>query len=549
MSTPLDPSRTSEPAPLPIARWLFLGGLLVVELLLLTLRFDSKSLDGLDIWWAELFGHAHVLPRVAIAVAAATFLFGGNRLRADLRQAASGEAYLAAWPFLLGHLAALAAFTAVTAYVLEGEARDSPWAAGWAVGWLVLAALTLALWLAAILPASRWLPLARRSAGPLVGGVCIGLAAWGVGCFTDKLWVPLSQSTFWVVVRLLGLVTSDCISDPNALIVGTSTFSVQIAPSCSGYEGIGLMWVFVGVYLWCYRSDLRFPTALVLLPAATAVIWLANAGRIAALVAVGTWVSKDAALGGFHSQAGWLAFNAVALGVVLVAHRVPWIHKQVEEAAPAAEAGKPDATAAYLAPLMVLIATMMVTSAFVSDFDWPYPLRVVLTGIVLWHYRRTYTGLGWGWSWVAAVLGVAVFVAWLLLEPVPSSKGGAAFSDSLRELPPGWGLLWLSFRVLGSVVTVPLAEELAFRGFLTRRLIASHFEEVPVGRFTWLSFLVSSALFGLLHGRWLAGTLAGMVYALALYRRGRVGDAVLAHAVTNALLAVYVLITGSWWLW
>jgi membrane protease YdiL (CAAX protease family) len=50
-------------------------------------------------------------------------------------------------------------------------------------------------------------------------------------------------------------------------------------------------------------------------------------------------------------------------------------------------------------------------------------------------------------------------------------------------------------------------------------------------------------------GRWLAGTLAGMLYAIALYRRGQLVDAVLAHGTTNALLAVYVLTTGSWSLW
>src|SRR5262249_2033474 len=72
---------------------------------------------------------------------------------------------------------------------------------------------------------------------------------------------------------------------------------------------------------------------------------------------------------------------------------------------------------------------------------------------------------------------------------------------------------------------------------------------VSLGQFTWLSFLASSAAFGALHGRWLAGTLAGMLYALAVYRRGQLADAVLAHATTNALLAAYVLATGSWGLW
>jgi membrane protease YdiL (CAAX protease family) len=47
----------------------------------------------------------------------------------------------------------------------------------------------------------------------------------------------------------------------------------------------------------------------------------------------------------------------------------------------------------------------------------------------------------------------------------------------------------------------------------------------------------------------MAGTLAGMLYALALYRRGSLADAVLAHATTSALIVVYVLTTGSWSLW
>lgn len=99
------------------------------------------------------------------------------------------------------------------------------------------------------------------------------------------------------------------------------------------------------------------------------------------------------------------------------------------------------------------------------------------------------------------------------------------------------------------MITVPLAEELAFRGFLTRRLIAADFQSVAPGRFTWFSCLASSVLFGAVHGRWLAGTLAGLAFARALYRRGELTDAVVAHATTNALLAAYVLITGAWSLW
>jgi membrane protease YdiL (CAAX protease family) len=50
-------------------------------------------------------------------------------------------------------------------------------------------------------------------------------------------------------------------------------------------------------------------------------------------------------------------------------------------------------------------------------------------------------------------------------------------------------------------------------------------------------------------GRWELGTVAGVVYALLIRQTGRMGNAVVAHALTNALIAVYVLSFGQWQLW
>jgi membrane protease YdiL (CAAX protease family) len=46
-----------------------------------------------------------------------------------------------------------------------------------------------------------------------------------------------------------------------------------------------------------------------------------------------------------------------------------------------------------------------------------------------------------------------------------------------------------------------------------------------------------------------AGTIAGALFAFAQLRRGSIGDAVVAHAVSNALVAVAVLGFGRWDLW
>jgi CAAX prenyl protease-like protein len=101
-------------------------------------------------------------------------------------------------------------------------------------------------------------------------------------------------------------------------------------------------------------------------------------------------------------------------------------------------------------------------------------------------------------------------------------------------------------RVIGTALVVPIVEELAFRGFLQRRLIDANFETVAQDRFTWPSLLVSAVAFGALHENVLAGAFAGIAYSYAGYRRGRLGDSIVAHGTTNLLLAVTAVLFGRW---
>jgi CAAX prenyl protease-like protein len=95
-----------------------------------------------------------------------------------------------------------------------------------------------------------------------------------------------------------------------------------------------------------------------------------------------------------------------------------------------------------------------------------------------------------------------------------------------------------------------VAEELAFRGFLLRRLSAIDFESVSFRSTSWYAVLGSAILFGVMHGgRWWLATVAGVVYATLVRRTGRIGDAIVAHAVTNALIALAVVFFGQWQLW
>jgi exosortase E/protease (VPEID-CTERM system) len=540
------------------------AGLLLIEILALTVRFDIKSLEeGLRGFaggpaagvpaseWAGARGHriawlfenASTAMAMAIAVASATLLLGGRSLRGGLDRAVESPRDRRSWPLLAGHFAALAAFVWLTSRVLEGGAIASAWAPAWTVAWLVSGAAVVTLLAAAALPPGLGKLLVRHGLRAILAGLLVGLAAAGAGRLTGLLWVPLGRSTLVAVRCLLGLVCTEPVYEPSRFILGTPSFSVHIAPQCSGYEGIGLVWAFLGAYLWFFRRELRFPRAWLLLPMGTAAIWLANVVRITALVMVGTWLSPEIAEGGFHSQAGWLGFNAVALGLVLLTRRSRFFRRDDD---PRVEGvAGPSREAIYLAPLLMIVAAAMISGAFSAGGpDRYYPARLAAVAIPFWLYRRQYAAMRWTCSWQAVGIGVLVFTLWVARWP---ESAAASSTPSMMTLYGGIaGTAWLVARVIGSAVTVPLAEELAFRGFMIRRLIAADFDAVRQGRFTWTSFIISSVAFGMLHDRWLEGTMAGMLYALAYYRRGSLGDAVAAHSTTNALLCIDALLTGDW---
>ncbi len=108
---------------------------------------------------------------------------------------------------------------------------------------------------------------------------------------------------------------------------------------------------------------------------------------------------------------------------------------------------------------------------------------------------------------------------------------------------------FITVRVLGIAIVVPLVEELFWRGFLLRWLIDADWQKVPVGTFTWPSCLGVTALFTLAHPEWLAAAVYCLLINALLYWKKDLWQCVVAHAVSNLLLAIYVLQSDNWWLW
>jgi exosortase E/protease (VPEID-CTERM system) len=420
-------------------------------------------------------------------------------------------------------------------------------------GWLAAGVAAIAFAGFAVVPLALWIQMVRGTGYLWLYTSTAVVAACVAGNEGRTLWRPMGRITFRLVESLLGLFASGVTADPARMIIGTGNFRVEIADQCSGFEGAGLMLAFGVVWLCLFRKECRFPQALLLIPAGVAVMYLMNVVRIAALILIGSAGAREIAVGGFHSQAGWIAFNVVALGFSVAARRAPYftLNPPRGELMDRTEnVASENPTATYLVPFLMILGAGMISGALSGRFEWLYPLRFFAAAGALWVFRTKYSSLDWRVGWLGPAIGAGVFLIWIGLDRLTGVPGANAMPGALGASSPAARFTWISFRILAATSTVPIAEELAFRGFLLRRLISPDFESVAFSRFTWFSLLASSVLFGVLHGgHWLAGIVAGLLYAFALIRRGRIGEAVAAHATTNALLAVYVLAFNQWSLW
>lgn len=463
------------------------------------------------------------------------------------------------WLLFCAHLVCIAALVLCNVVVLHGPELYLSRAGHLTLSATVIAAIAmLAL---ACVPLSVWINTARTMTSLWTAALLASVAAGILRHPFQLLWkisagAALQSATFRSVEAVLRYVLPELIAEPATFILGTPTFLVFIAPECSGLEGLGLVLVFTVVWLWYFRKENRFPQALLLIPCALVSVWLLNIIRIAAIIVIGNAGAVDVAMAGFHSQAGWIAFTAVALLFSMATRKIAWVRRAPAQAPvtdtslQSTEAGESPAIAAFLVPFLAILAASFVSKAASASFEWLYPLRFIAGVIAIWYFRREYKTLDWRFGWIAPVTGAVVFLVWIAQSLWLPGNSANSLAAALATLSPATRATWIAMHIAAVTSTVPIAEELAFRGYLARRLISREFDAVSFSSLTLLSIGISSVVFGLLQGsHWIAGIIAGAAYGLLLKRRGRIGDAVVAHATSNLLLAAWVLLRGNWSLW
>lgn len=112
-----------------------------------------------------------------------------------------------------------------------------------------------------------------------------------------------------------------------------------------------------------------------------------------------------------------------------------------------------------------------------------------------------------------------------------------------------WAYGFLAIRFVGLVLIVPIIEEFFNRAFLMRYVMNVDWPLIPFGVTDRLAIIVGTAMPMLMHPAEIFAAAAWFSMVTWLMLRNRsVWDCVVAHAVTNLLIGLWVLYSGDWFL-
>jgi hypothetical protein len=209
--------------------------------------------------------------------------------------------------------------------------------------------------------------------------------------------------------------------------------------------------------------------------------------------------------------------------------------------------------AVYIA---LLVAAPALREALPAGWDnrWLYAVQIAAVLLALAWLSREYLelrplSLSRRDALEATTVGIAVFAAWITLD-LPWAmldEPGAGFDPRSASGEIDWGLA--AVRIFGAAAVVPIMEELFWRSFILRWIDTPEFLRLAPAAASLRALVISSVVFGIEHNLWLAGILAGLAYGHLYMRSNTLWSPILAHAVTNLLLGLWVVATGTWSFW
>lgn len=219
---------------------------------------------------------------------------------------------------------------------------------------------------------------------------------------------------------------------------------------------------------------------------------------------------------------------------------------------------------AYVLPYFAYVLALMLLPESVVTKAWKYGLAT-LAGLA---------GIAWSWRWYAPLRGPRPVAGSVLAGIVGGIAGTALWVAIKAPFYEAGGEPWdpaaFWMRVLASGTVVAVFEEMLFRGLVLRgavvwdrlrragakdslgEMLHDHGpDDVEPGAWTPWALGISSVAFAAGHqpGEWVAATAYGLLMAGLWIWRKDLLSCVVAHGVTNVMLALWVRQSGQWTAW
>ncbi len=214
---------------------------------------------------------------------------------------------------------------------------------------------------------------------------------------------------------------------------------------------------------------------------------------------------------------------------------------------------------AYILPMGLFLALIGIGGFFPAFYPHAYTARAIAVAALLILFWKHYTPIRWDYWWLGLIVGVIGIAQWIGMEKLllmywpdyPMAPDPAdAFNPMTYFASDATRYGFYAVRLIGAVLVVPVMEELFWRDYLWRQLASpNHFKIAAIGEWDPVAFWVIPVIFAAVHAQpFTAVVWAVMIAGLLLYTRS-LGACIIAHAVTNLLLGLYVINTGEWVLW
>ena len=218
----------------------------------------------------------------------------------------------------------------------------------------------------------------------------------------------------------------------------------------------------------------------------------------------------------------------------------------------------------YAAPYLAYVFIASALGDFMS-IEVNYIVRLIIViGVLSWAWKWYCPMKGPGSLLKSVFVGIAAGVVGLLLWILFLIP----FVDSSES--DAWSIASFILRLLSAGLLVPVFEEILMRGFAFRlafqwgeakrqgkdmplqvALDEKTINDVPPGAWSWTAVVISTIVFASGHHfyEWPAAIVFSLLMTFLWVLRKDLIACIVAHSVTNILLAVYVFKTNSWYLW